>query len=107
MSEGINDLMLLGFAPISLNKINEAIKNVYFCSKKLGQDTVKAISEGINDLMFLRLDNFFTENVDNDIDGATDNATSHEILEFEVQVIITNFHVKVLEKKLVLLFSSS
>ena len=73
--------MLLGFDPISLNKINEAKQNVYFSgSKKLGQDTVKAISKGINDLMLLGLDNFFSENVDNDIDGATNNATSHEIL---------------------------
>ena len=61
-------------------------QNVYFCSKKLGQDTVKAISEGINDLMLLGLDNFFSENVDNDIDGATDNATLEEVQDFLMEL---------------------
>ena len=58
---------------------------------------MKAISEGINDLMLLGLDNFFSENVDNDIDGATDNATSHEILEFEdyVRILIPGGLIKV------------
>ena len=71
---------------------------------------MKAISEGINDLMLLGLDNFFSENVDNDIDGATDNATSHEILEFEdyVRILIPGGLIKVRKsrKKYVVLDSS-
>ena len=47
---------------------------------------MKATSEGINDLMLLGLDNFFSENVDNDIDGATDNATLEEVQDFSIKL---------------------
>ena len=62
---------------------------------------MKCIFHQIRHFSFLGLDDFFSNDIDDHIDGIPNDTTTHDILEVKINVIISHLDVQILHTQIV------